>query len=1143
MASPTMMNAGARLGMLSSCFIVPVADDLEGIYEFIKTSALVFKKGGGVGADFSALRPAGSKIKSTGGVSTGPLAFIKNFDAVGDSVAEGGLRKAAEMSTLRIDHPDIFTFINFKSEAQKNGKSDELKNVNLSVVITDDFFDVLEKEEKEDIYYFATEFNKWRLATEEEIKNGTARKGKQGLWQLNWGGELFNTVSARKLFHELAEAAWNVGCPGVIYIDEVNKYHPVPNIGEVKNPNPCGEFFGTYYSVCQLASINLNNHIVKIEGDDAWNYKMDWSKLENSVRILTRALDASLEINKLPNKYFDTITKAARPIGLGVFGLGNILIRLRLKYNSEEAFKFAAELQERITYWSMSESVKLAKENYNKTEEQYYYNASKWELDDKKMPKPGKLIKRSEIAEKASSNLRGGFPAIEGSRYDFTGLDLNGKKDEDSINTRIHYARILESVNPFMANMVKSGTLPLGTWLELAKEIQQFGIRNAHTTVQMPTGTTSFICDSIESSGIEPLTSLKPYKRKVVVSDGKGHSDYREQTFFPQVVEDYAVNVKKIPLEQVREGKINIDLPDYFVSSLDIGYSDHVKMQAALQTAVHNGISKCVVPSTLVISERGIECIGGCTDEDINFVEPDTFIDANISTVYGIDSPLETKRYYVSPKKKTIKIQTLNGISLEGSCNQPIRCVGGYGSILWKNLEHVRQGDLLLIPYNMGMFPENEATVDIDGLIKNFYTRQNTIRIIAKANKETQKNFIERLIAEATPNGEFIYREKRSHYVNIKSLTEINANYLSLMLLNHGYWNSIQHLINDSCIVRFNKNEGEDETILGLQEPLKYLLSKLNIDDAFIRAYMPDYESKADLLNKANEKGLQLGEFSELFYQIGLQHNDLDANKLAMIFLTNRFMLSPVSKIYKSSKETLLVDLEIDHPDHAFVANGLIIHNTVNMPESATVEDVQNAYKEAWKTKCKSITVYRDHSKPVQIIEVQTRKQNDRIIPPPPIKVQLAECEKSVIHRVKDVFLNKALGTDTTLYVVVTLLEDKYPIEVFLNFDNETTMAYTDALKLRSLIARYTSMLLRQGTPLQDIIKHLDSTSSNVGDFSWHLSKIFKKYLANLYEDTSSDAIPMEVRQIIRPKCKCGNELTISEGCYSCSACGYSKCG
>jgi ribonucleoside-diphosphate reductase alpha chain len=315
--TPTLFNAGTPLGQLSACFVLPVEDSLEGIFDAAKDMAIIEKSGGGVGFDFSHLRPKGDIVMSTKGVASGPVSFMRIFDTSTEVIKAGGKRRGAMMAILRVDHPDVLEFITSK---QKPGF---LSNFNISVAATDEFMKSVEKDGE---YWLVNPRSK----------------------------EKTKRLRAREVWNLMARSAWASGDPGVVFIDEIDRHNPTPQLGRMESTNPCGELPLLPYESCNLGSVNLARMVE--------NGKIDWEKLKTTVRNGVHFLDNVVEANNYPLKEIDGITRANRKIGLGVMGFADMLIKLGIPYDSEQALQTGEKIMKFIEEEGHKRSVELGEE-------------------------------------------------------------------------------------------------------------------------------------------------------------------------------------------------------------------------------------------------------------------------------------------------------------------------------------------------------------------------------------------------------------------------------------------------------------------------------------------------------------------------------------------------------------------------------------------------------------------------------------------------------------------------------------------------------------------------------------------------------------------------------------------------------------
>jgi ribonucleoside-diphosphate reductase alpha chain len=322
--TPALINAGKELGQLAACFVLPVDDSMKSIFDTLKNAALILQSGGGTGFSFSHLRPRSDIVKSTGGIASGPVSFMRIYNTATEVIKQGGARRGANMGILRIDHPDIMEFIRIKRHAE------ELQNFNISIAVTDAFMTALKK------------------GTRYSLLNPRS-------------GAVAGRIKAADVFDEIVRSSWETGDPGLIFIDRINRDNPTPHLGAIESTNPCGEQPLLPFEACVLGSINLSR-CIKLQGSGGRVQRagVDWEMIEELVHLGVHFLDDAIDANRYPIPEVEKMHKGNRKIGLGVMGWADMLIKLGIPYNAPEAFKLAGRVMRFIRDAARKASAELA---------------------------------------------------------------------------------------------------------------------------------------------------------------------------------------------------------------------------------------------------------------------------------------------------------------------------------------------------------------------------------------------------------------------------------------------------------------------------------------------------------------------------------------------------------------------------------------------------------------------------------------------------------------------------------------------------------------------------------------------------------------------------------------------------------------
>ena len=518
--SPTFTGAGTPLGQLAACFVLPISDDMgrkeSGIFTTLRNAALIQQTGGGNGFSFSRLRPEGSIVRSSAGQATGPIGFLRVYDHAFGEVAQGGSRRGANMAVLRVDHPDIEQFITCKTN------ENAITNFNLSVGITDAFMRAVEADADWDLVFPDLDDPRTK-----DFDGDIDVARQQGIPL-----KVYKTIKARDLFNRIVEQAHHNGEPGVLFIDQANRYNPVPHLYRLESTNPCGEQWLGPYENCCLGSINLAQHATA-------DGKVDWAKLAETTRsavcFLDNVIDANGYVPGVPQ--LREAAHRARRIGLGIMGLGDLMFNCGIRYGSDEGQEFAGQIMEFVRFYAMKQSIELAE-------------------------------------------ARGAFPAIKGSIYDPEKITWEhphplAPYKRDWLRPSLDWNEITEGIKAHgIRNAAQTTIAPTGT-IATVTGCEGYGCEPAFAL--------AYIRHMNDNGKDVLLPYASPLFDKALKASGM--DEKKRQAIVEQVMQEGTCqNIKDLP-ENIR---------NTFVVSSDIKPEEHVRMQAALQAFVDNSLSKTV---------------------------------------------------------------------------------------------------------------------------------------------------------------------------------------------------------------------------------------------------------------------------------------------------------------------------------------------------------------------------------------------------------------------------------------------------------------------------------------------------------------------------------------------------------------------
>jgi adenosylcobalamin-dependent ribonucleoside-diphosphate reductase len=1144
--------------VVHNCFVLPVDDSLAGIFQTLKESALIHQSGGGTGYSFSRLRPKNDFVKSTMGVASGPVSFMRVYDAATQQVKQGSKRRGANMGILRIDHPDILDFITCKD------KTTEITNFNISVAVTDEFMEALKTGTKYDLVNPRT---------------------KQAVRQLD----------ARDVLDKIAFQAWKNGEPGLFFIDENNRRQPTPNIGDMEATNPCGEQPLLPYESCNLGSIDLDRHTVC--GRDG-RYDVDWKKLERSIRMSVRLLDDVIDMNAYPVKQIEEMTKATRKIGLGVMGFARMLFKLEVPYDSSEGVEWGRRIMKYIQETAYDESRKLS-------EERGVYPA--WE--GSRHQEKGIRLRNSYVTTVApTGTLSMIADTSSGCEPEFSLIWYKRVMEGEQLPYFLDYFEEVAKREGFWRDDLVQKILanrgsPRGLKEVPEKWQRVFGVAynvSPDWHVRMQAAFQDW-CDAAVSKCITGDSWI--FTDRGMLRIGSLYRGEAPDTFANRNLQ-VASNPGVVAAREYYYGGVQ---PVVRVSTdlgLELGGTPVHRVKAVERGRVDWKKMASIRPGDRLLVEYGYGLFGN---------------EHEFAKVY--DGPFQYNRKTNSkdvriPYKITRDLARVFGFLVAdgGWTTNSMYLTNEDDAIL----EDFRATVTRRFGTRVGTVADRRTartrtahanSREIVSFLRDYVRMSNRAEaksvpeIVLRSGREVQREFIRGLTLDG-------YVRADGRLVPLTTTSKDLAVQVQMMLLNLG----IPAVLSSKRIHYRYKDEANRkrefyevaivsdwrrafvETI-GFPEVRKQRAARerLRVPQDTRHGIPADID---DLESLAVEKGRivrsqrlreQLRGISQRaragrelsrehllwFLDITRDLADRPAWKRLSALVHRPFVYARVKGISYGKEE--VHDFHVPS-NNTFVANGFVSHNTINMPPEATVEDVKKAYLLAYELKCKGITVYREGSREDQVLNVGVPEAPKAIESPDAKAVHVPVPTEPAVTRPRprpDVITGrtqKLLTGYGALYV--TINEDERGLfEVFAQTGRGGgyTASFTEG------IARLVSLCLRSGVPVDEIIDQLEGIrsprialdhSERVYSIPDAIAKAIKRHIGmqksgvvpavETFDETGPGPEAVEtdvelekeardveemVKKGLNPECpECGKQLVFEEGCVKCRACGYSEC-
>jgi ribonucleoside-diphosphate reductase alpha chain len=1096
--SPTLMNAGTKINQLSACFVLPVEDDMDSIFEAIKNAAIIHKSGGGTGFSFSRLRPINDKVQTTGGVASGPISFMTVFNSATEIIKQGGRRRGANMGVLKVDHPDIMDFIECKQDLQA------LNNFNISIGLTETFMKaVLEGKD----YPLINPRN----------------------------NEQVETMNARVVFERIVKMAHQSGEPGILFLDRINAANPTSRIGEIESTNPCGEQPLLPYESCNLGSINLGK-IVKKESTDPSTYQIDFDKLKRITSLAVRFLDNVIDVSTFPLPEIEEMTKANRKIGLGIMGFADLLIKLGIPYDSNEGIALAQKVMKFIQTAALQTSQTLAKER-----------GSFPNFPNSKLAEHFPMMRNATLTTIAPT---GTLSIIAGCSSGIEPLFML------TYERRVLDDDILVEGYPFFVEVAKKkGFYSQSLMEEIAKTGSIADIEEIPESIRKLFVTAHDISPkahvrmqaAFQGAGVDNAVS------KCIAGDTLLHTNQGlipvAECGYAEGVDEFGLPLSNLEIVDGKEGKLKEVTSHYSAGkhpSVEITLRNGSKIVGAKES--HN-----------ILTSKGWKRLSKLKRGDLIVVRhkfPPAHTEGEKSIDFQAEFRTSSNTISIPMKMDTNLARWLGMLAADGSVAEQSGAVA-----LTENNREIGKLFDILTKQIFGEQPKLVKD-SRNNVISHVITSRTLVRFvrsligdkarnkfvpeqILKGNADEKKAFLEGLTLDG-------YLKKDRGLVIYEGMSKRLAYQTSELLRSFGlpYIYQGQKKVPGYGIAYSVEISNE---LQGIIQPLEQHKQSLpHYKKYFVLIDPKEVQMKKLQASHKDYSNLRWLKQSKREYCWNTV-----AESLNLEVISDVEKIASVEDIGIIP----LYDIEVK-TSHTYLVNGIVSHNTINFPNEATQEDIKDAYLLAYELGCKGLTVYRSGSRTYDVLSKKGTNEIEEVtseVETTKIPRQRPTITQGITERIRvgcgtNLFITINEDEEGLTELFLSLGKSGGCVASHIEaMGRLISLALRSRIDPEEIIIQLKAIRCPSPTFSSEgpVLSCADAVAKSVARFLERYSrngngnKVEMEDKQTVHNPEEPDTLHLtHTTSGLRPECpECGNIVEHSEGCILCRVCGYSQCG